>query len=446
MSQTVVHESGGELAGMRALVLGGTGLIGSHIVDAILARGGAVRLMSRAPERAWTRREHPAGRSVEWIEGRLEDAASLERALAGVDLLFHAAAPYPTRHFGMRGFVARALRDQRTLLDLCSAATPPELVHLTLPRVEQVAIEQAEMAAHVVRSQPERASEVAASVREPSLVALAREHRLDGARHPSLDACRHLPGLKRIVYVSSLTTIGRPRGVEPGESRGPGETGRTEARKGGLGTTRPRPARESDRYDLMRDPSPYFACKRLLEAEVARAANEGLPAVIVNPSFVVGRRDAHLTSGRLLLAIAKGGMPIALGGMIHIVSATDVGEGAVRAAVRGRTGQRYIMNGESMRLAAFLRMVAEEAGARPPRLSLPIPLVEPLALASEVLAWAAGARWPLFPMHGLMMLKHAQPVDSSLAVQELGLPRTPVREATRRALAWYREEGFLPAR
>jgi dihydroflavonol-4-reductase len=99
-----------------------------------------------------------------------------------------------------------------------------------------------------------------------------------------------------------------------------------------------------------------------------------------------------------------------------------------------------------MRLASFLKLVAEEAGVWPPRAALPIPLVLPFALAGEVIAWAAGARWPLFPMHGLMMLKHAQPVDSSLATQELGLPRTPLREAVRRALAWYRQEGMLGAR
>jgi dihydroflavonol-4-reductase len=419
----MVPESGGDLEGTRALVLGGTGLIGSHVVESVLAHGGAVRVMSRAPEAARTLRGLP----VEWVKGRLEDAASLEAALDGIDLLFHAAAPYPSRHFGMRGFVADALRRQRTLLELCRARVPSELLHIALPRTEQVAIEQAEMAAQIVRSQPERASEAAAAVRMPSLVPLAREHRLDAARHPSLAACRHLPGLKRIVYVSSITTIGRPRGTESGEPAH-------------------RPARESDRYDLGPDPSPYFACKRLLEAEVVRAVNEGLPAVIVNPSFVVDRGDAHLTSGRLVLPVARGQMPVALRGSLPLVAGTDAGEGTVRAALQGRTGQRYILSHESMRLTAFFQLVAAEAGARPPRVVLPVALVQPLALASELIAWATRAQWALFPMHGLMMLRHAQPVDSSLAVEELGLPRTPLHVAVRRALSWYREEGYLPAR
>jgi hypothetical protein len=41
------------------------------------------------------------------------------------------------------------------------------------------------------------------------------------------------------------------------------------------------------------------------------------------------------------------------------------------------------------------------------------------------------------------MLRFAQPVDSTLAVRELGLVHTPVRAAVRRAIEWYRQEGML---
>ena len=354
----------------------------------------------------------------------MEDTDSIRSALDGVDLLFHAAAPYPSRHFGMSETVRRAVADMERLIKVCREVAPRELLAYTIRRSQKAAIEQAEMAAHVARSQPERLGELRKSVRDPSLLPLAEEGRLNASLHPSLSECRNLPGLKRIVYSSSVTTIGRPRGTEPGRPFG-------------------RLAREGDRYDLAPDPSPYFLCKRLLEASVARAANEGLPAVILNPTLVVDARDAHLTTGRAFLPIARGRMAFYLPGQIDVVAGTDVGEGHVLAALHGRTGQRYILGNEFITLRDFFSMIAEEAGVGRPRIPIPYAVAEPISLATEIVALLSRAPWAVFPTHGLRMLRFAQQVDGSLAVKELGLERTPVRAAVRRAIEWYRREGML---
>ena len=78
---------------MRALVTGGAGFIGSHISDALLERGFAVRVLDNLEARV-----HPRGRpsylnrEIEFLEGDVRDKRMLERALAGVDIIFHAAA------------------------------------------------------------------------------------------------------------------------------------------------------------------------------------------------------------------------------------------------------------------------------------------------------------------------------------------------------------------
>ena len=72
------------------LVTGGTGFVGSHIVRALLERDRAVRCLVR-PQ---SRRDNLAGLPVEIVEGDLTDAASLARAVAGVDTLYHVAADY----------------------------------------------------------------------------------------------------------------------------------------------------------------------------------------------------------------------------------------------------------------------------------------------------------------------------------------------------------------
>lgn len=78
---------------MKALVTGGAGFIGSHIADALLKRGCDVRVLDNLEPRV-----HPAGRppylngAIEFLPGDVRDRASIERALAGVEVVFHEAA------------------------------------------------------------------------------------------------------------------------------------------------------------------------------------------------------------------------------------------------------------------------------------------------------------------------------------------------------------------
>jgi dTDP-L-rhamnose 4-epimerase len=78
---------------MRALVTGGAGFIGSHIADALLARGYEVRVLDSLEPRV-----HPngrpayVGREIEFIQGDVRDRSALERALTGIDVVFHQAA------------------------------------------------------------------------------------------------------------------------------------------------------------------------------------------------------------------------------------------------------------------------------------------------------------------------------------------------------------------
>lgn len=78
---------------MKALVTGGAGLIGSHIVDLLLARGHTVRILDNLARPthlkgrpAWIRDE------VEFIQGDVRSRDDLDRALQGVDWVFHQAA------------------------------------------------------------------------------------------------------------------------------------------------------------------------------------------------------------------------------------------------------------------------------------------------------------------------------------------------------------------
>ncbi len=72
---------------MTTLVTGGTGFIGSHVVEALLARGESVRCLVRSPDRPrWL-----AGLEVDMVTGDCNRPESLTRAVAGVDRVVHLA-------------------------------------------------------------------------------------------------------------------------------------------------------------------------------------------------------------------------------------------------------------------------------------------------------------------------------------------------------------------
>lgn len=75
---------------MTTLVTGGTGFVGSHIVRQLVSAGRRVRILAR-PTSQMTALQ---GLAVERVEGDLRDAASLDRAMEGVECVFHAAADY----------------------------------------------------------------------------------------------------------------------------------------------------------------------------------------------------------------------------------------------------------------------------------------------------------------------------------------------------------------
>jgi dihydroflavonol-4-reductase len=94
---------------MRILVTGGTGFVGSHSVAALLAAGHEVRLLARSPERVpGTLAEVGADAGgVDVVRGDVLDAASVARALEGVEAVLHAASVF-TYDIRRSGEVRRA--------------------------------------------------------------------------------------------------------------------------------------------------------------------------------------------------------------------------------------------------------------------------------------------------------------------------------------------------
>jgi dihydroflavonol-4-reductase len=224
-------------------------------------------------------------------------------------------------------------------------------------------------------------------------------------------------GVERIVYTSSVAVLGL-RDDAPSDE-----------------TT---PSRIEDMI------GPYKRSKFLAEERVrALVAEEGLPAVIVNPSTPIGPRDVKPTpTGRMILEAALGRMPAFVDTGLNIVHVDDVATGHLLALEKGVVGERYILGGENLTLAEILATVALCCGRKPPTVRLPIAPLIPIALVAEGLARLT-EREPFVTRDGLRMAHYRMWFSSEKAKRALGYAPRPAREAIVEAVAWFREAGYL---
>lgn len=187
---------------------------------------------------------------------------------------------------------------------------------------------------------------------------------------------------------------------------------------------------------------PYKRSKHMAEQVALDAAKRGEPIVIVNPTAPVGERDLKPTAtGAIVVDFLRGKFVAYVDTGLNLVDVRDVAEGHVLAAERGRDGERYILGNRNMKLIEILRMLAELTGGRAPRLRLPHWI--PLIAAHLSTAWARlrGVE-PAVALDAVRMARHRMFFDASRSVAELGLPQSPVEDALRRAVEWYRANGY----
>jgi dihydroflavonol-4-reductase len=280
-----------------------------------------------------------------------------------------------------------------------------------------------------VGSLEDRASLAAALAGCRALFHVAADYRLwvrDPAamRRANVDGTRDLmeaalaAGLERVVYTSSVATLGL--------------------------TDDGRPADETTPVAADAMIGPYKRSKFDAERAVdALVATRGLPAVIVNPSTPIGPRDLKPTpTGRIIVEAASGRMPGYVDTGLNLVHVDDVAAGHLAAFDRGTIGERYILGGENLSLAALLAEIASLTGRAPPRLKVPRVAVYPVALVEETLARLTG-REPFATFDGLRMAKKKMFFSSAKAERELGYRFRPARAGLVDALAWFRAEGYV---
>ncbi len=182
------------------------------------------------------------------------------------------------------------------------------------------------------------------------------------------------------------------------------------------------------------------AAERLVERMIAE---QGLPAVIVNPSTPIGPRDVKPTpTGRIVVEAATGRIPGFVDTGLNLVHVDDVAAGHLAALRRGKIGERYILGGHNVQFAEMLAAIAGLVGRRPPRMRVPRPAIVPLAVTAEAIARFTG-REPFVTLDGLRMSKYRMFFTTHKAERELGVTARPFTDALADAIRWFRDAGYL---
>jgi dihydroflavonol-4-reductase len=165
--------------------------------------------------------------------------------------------------------------------------------------------------------------------------------------------------------------------------------------------------------------------------------------VIVNPSTPIGERDIKPTpTGKLIVDFLNRKLPAYVDTGLNLVDVRDVAAGHLAAAEKGRAGERYILGNRDMTLKEILDTLALLTGLPAPTVRLPHWI--PLSVAAVSTAWAGlTGKAPEISLESVRMSTHRMFFDAGKAVRELGLPQTPVEEPLARAVAWFREKGYV---
>src|SRR5271163_2139424 len=334
---------------MLAFVTGATGFLGSHVARVLAEQGADLRLLVRSTSNLKNLEGLNAGSSrVETAIGDLRDPASLEKAMAGCEAVFHVAADY-------RLWV----RD------------PAEMYRSNVEGTRAI---------------------------------------LEAAR-------KNKNTVRCVVYTSSVATMGF--------------------------TGSERPADEESPVALADMIGHYKRSKFMAEQVALQAGRNGMRVVTVNPTTPVGERDIKPTpTGQIVVDFLKKKFPAYVETGLNLVDVRECALGHIAALEKGRSGERYILGGEDLTLKQILDKLGAISGLPSPKIKLPYFVAYLAGAVDEAVSGRLLGREPRATIDTVRMGKKKMWAYSDKAARELGWKTIPADAALRRAVEWFRANGY----
>ncbi len=235
-----------------------------------------------------------------------------------------------------------------------------------------------------------------------------------GAKNVALACLKNK--IKKLIHISSTVTIGYNEDHTPAD--------------------------ENTVYNLAKLNVAYCDSKYFGEQEVLKAVTLGLDATILCPASMHGDGDIRrITTDSLFKFSFPYNVFYPQNGQ-SVVDVKDVALAISLAIKKGKKGQRYIICSENISYYHLKKIIAQEIGAQAPFLPLPEFILWIMTAANDLLKRATGTRpkmtLDMVKFHGIKFY-----FNNKKSIEELGLVYTPIREAIRRGVKWYKENGYL---
>ena len=229
-------------------------------------------------------------------------------------------------------------------------------------------------------------------------------------------ACQH-SNVKRFIYTSSIHALRRiPKG---------------------------KTIDENTPFDIQHALSEYDQSKAQASLDVMKTIQEGLDAVIVCPTGVIGPYDYGCSDmGRLILDCLKKKPQFYVDGAYDFVDVRDVANGLIQASEKGRTGETYILSGEKLSIPNLVRTLQDLSGFNTPRFMIPMSLARIISLFTPWLYQFAKLK-PRFTPYSLETLQSNSDISHAKAETVLNYHPRPLINTIRDTMAWFRENHTL---
>jgi len=233
---------------------------------------------------------------------------------------------------------------------------------------------------------------------------------VEGTRNV-IDASRQ-SGVRRLVYTSSIHALERPKSDVTID--------------------------EKLRFDPHNPAGPYDRTKAEATLLVLQAAQQGLDAVVVCPTGVIGPYDFKRSElGEMMLSWMKKGPSLSVQGKFDFVDVRDVALGHILAAKKGKSGETYLLSGEQLQISTMRSLVQQAAGIDTTEIKFPARLAAFVAPLAEFFYKITRTK-PKFTRYSIETLRSNSKISSRKAQRELGYQPRRLYDSIKETVDWWK--------
>jgi dihydroflavonol-4-reductase len=224
-------------------------------------------------------------------------------------------------------------------------------------------------------------------------------------------------GVKTVIYTSSVATIGFASNGQPADEDSP--------------------------VSLTDMIGHYKRSKFMAEQLALKAGRSGMRVVTVNPTTPIGEQDIKPTpTGRIVVDFLKRKFPAYVETGLNLVDVRECARGHISALEKGRSGERYILGGENLTLKQILDKLGKVTGLPSPKVKLPYVVAYAAGAVDQTITGRLLHGEPRATIETVRMGKKKMWASSAKAERELGWKTIPVDDPLRRAVKWFRTNGY----